>query len=102
MRWTKGRSGNPRGRPPRPRPLAAALRALERKRNDAGLTNARALADKLWALALAGDLAAIRLILEYTIGKPAAIQITTQTSDAKTYISISPDDWPDNTEEHQP
>jgi len=98
MKWIKGRSGNPRGRPPRPRSLAAALRALERKRNQAGLSNARALAATLWDLALAGDLAAIRLILEYSIGKPAAIQITTQTSDAKTYISISPDDWPDPTE----
>jgi len=67
--WVPGQGGNPNGRPKKGQALTDALRTLGNKRDvvtDEGRKIARkkALAEKLWALALAGDLQAIKLIIE--------------------------------------
>ncbi len=99
MPWTKGQSGNPRGRPATARAIAEHIRAAgavpvspddPRPRLDA-------LTDHLWNMALAGDRFAIRLLMEYIIGKPLPIAQDQAELDAfvKHYVTVSPDDWPD-------
>jgi hypothetical protein len=98
MRWTKGQSGNPRGRPPAGRSLAELLRAAGDAPVSVGDPRSRQalLVDNLWAAALAGDLHAVRLLLEYVIGKPLPIAQDQAELDrfVKHYVTISPDDWP--------
>lgn len=61
--WSKGRSGNPRGRPRSGDELGAILRqTVDRKR----------FAEKLCELCYAGDVQAMRLLLSYTDGPPTA------------------------------
>ena len=98
MPWTKGQSGNPKGRPPTARAIAEHIRAAgaapvsetdPRPRLDA-------LTDHLWNMALAGDRFAIRLLMEYIIGKPLPIAQDQAELDSfvKHYTTVSPDDWP--------
>ena len=99
--WPKCKSGNPAGRPKRQDSLAAWLRRIGRTKLDPdadhprGRTRDRAVIEALFTAALAGDLTAIRLILEFRLGKPPIMEINAQGDiHAKLYISISPDDWP--------
>jgi len=71
-RWQRGSSGNPRGRPPNERALSTILRKLLRAPapGQEGTSAREALCQQLLTRALEGDLAAIRLVLEYTDGKP--------------------------------
>ncbi len=68
--WRKGQSGNPKGRPPGIRDRRHALRELIEP-------HARELIDKALELARAGDVAALRLLLERAVpplrpvGQPA-------------------------------
>ncbi len=98
MPWTKGRSGNPKGRPAAVYPLADMLRAAGNAPVSEKDLRPRheALVEKLWALALAGDLNAIRILLQYTIGKPIPIARDQAELDRfiKQYAIVSPDDWP--------
>lgn len=73
--FPKGRSGNPGGRP-KGTGLTALLRAEleEPSAPGSGITQGEALAEKLVSLALAGDLAAIREVLDRTEGKAVARQ----------------------------
>ena len=75
--FPKGRSGNPGGRP-KGRSLTAILRAeLDAPvAPGSNVTKAEAIAEKLVSLALAGDLAAIREVLDRTEGKAVARQET--------------------------
>jgi hypothetical protein len=72
-RWQSGVSGNPRGRPPSERALSTILRRLLRAPapTQEGMSAREALCLQLLTRALEGDMAAIRLVLEYTDGKPA-------------------------------
>ena len=98
MPWTKGHSGNPRGRPPSGHALADLLRAAGTApfSEDDPRPRQAAFAEKLWAMALAGDLPAMRLLLEYILGKPLPIAQDQAELDhfVKRYVTISPDDWP--------
>jgi len=72
-RWQRGSSGNPRGRPPSERALSTILRRLLRAPapGQEGMSAREALCLQLLTRALEGDMTAIRLVLEYTDGKPA-------------------------------
>lgn len=68
--FAKGHSGNPNGRPKKGRALSDLLRTAGNKSHGEGITRKRALAEKIWEMALDGDLSAARLIYEYVDGKP--------------------------------
>jgi hypothetical protein len=70
-RWQRGQSGNPASRPPLGLTLAEHLRVeLERINGEDGLTTrAHELARVLVDLALTGDVAAIRTVLERVDGR---------------------------------
>jgi len=99
MPWTKGQSGNPTGRPRSGHSLAELLRAAGHMPVSDGdaCTREAALVDRLWAMALEGDLPAMRLLLEYIIGKPLPIAQDQGELErfVKQYVTVSPDDWPD-------
>src|SRR5215510_7557364 len=69
--WKKGQSGNPAGRPKK-RNLSEELRARAEEqypgRDDA--TYARIVAEKLFDLAVAGDLGAIKEVFDRIEGRP--------------------------------
>lgn len=78
--WSKGQSGNPKGRPKKGETLTDAIRKQVRKR-DVEYTDPKtgetkrmsrrdALAKKLWSLALAGDVSAIKYLYDRLDGKP--------------------------------
>jgi hypothetical protein len=71
-RWRRGSSGNPCGRPPSERALSTILRRLLRAPapGQEGMSAREAVCMQLLVRALEGDMAAIRLVLEYTDGKP--------------------------------
>lgn len=79
MPWTKGTSGNPAGRPRRGLDLAAELRKAARLRTEAGQTYKAALAARIWSSAIDGNVRAMRLILEYLVGRPS-IQPTAEAN----------------------
>ena len=98
MKWKSGTSGNPRGRPPKGQSLAELLRSEGSRPCDGERTPAtkkEALVAGLYDLALKGNLGAARLILEYCEGKPAPVQVHIENAPCKTYVLVSPDDWPD-------
>ena len=72
--WEAGKSGNPGGRPKdriRPALVLEAMRTV--KRNKVDVTQAQALAENLFRLALSNRQVAVpaaKLILEYIDGKP--------------------------------
>lgn len=73
--WKPGQSGNVGGRP-KIKPISDALRQLldepysGREKRFKGMTNACALATRLYELALGGDLAAMRELADRVEGKP--------------------------------
>jgi len=79
-RWQPGESGNPNGRPRKGMALAEALRGrLGREvtlADGTKVTVAEAVAGRLVALALAGDVAALRLLFDRAEGRmPLAIDL---------------------------
>jgi len=71
-RWKPGQSGNPGGRPKRT-PLIDACREVLREPvpgDPTGRIYARAIADKLAAMALAGDIRAAQELADRAEGKP--------------------------------
>lgn len=69
MAWRKGQSGNPNGRPPKEKALTTLLEQCGNVEED-GKTRKQRLAEELWALALNGDLPAIKYIYDRLDGKP--------------------------------
>lgn len=96
-KWVKGQSGNPRGRSRRGRSLAELMRAIAAERvafeDRAGakdeapevslLTRRERLVRVLWTMALDGDLAACRMLLEYMEGKPTQRMETQATQEVR-------------------
>ncbi|MBN2531886.1 MAG: hypothetical protein JXB88_03285 [Spirochaetales bacterium] len=72
--WKPGQSGNPKGRPRKNKTLTEILAKHGKKRDvkdgEKNISRKEALAKKLWALALSGDIAAIRYIYDRIDGKP--------------------------------
>lgn len=79
MPWAKGQSGNPNGRKALQPELAPAIRAVLRRKVSStdSRTNKQAVAEALVSLAIAGDVQAIRTVLERVDGKvPEPVQLT--------------------------
>ena len=79
MAWQKGQSGNPNGRPPAGESIAERLRELSAHRipftdpitgDQSETTYTDAILKQLLLNALNGDHSALRLFLQYTIGRP--------------------------------
>ncbi len=70
MPFQKGVSGNPGGRPKRKLVTDALVKELA-ARGPGKFTHAQEFAWKMVQLAIAGDVPAARLVLEYSEGKPA-------------------------------
>lgn len=67
--WKPGQSGNPNGRPPKSKALTDTLREVADMEID-GVSKKRILADKVWELAIAGDIQAIKYIYDRIDGTP--------------------------------
>ena len=75
-RFVKGQSGNPNGRRPKAKELsylAIVTDVITPDRFKAGI-------EKVWQLALRGDLSAMRFVTEYILGKPTQ-DISAETSE---------------------
>ena len=70
MPWKKGQSGNPKGPTPHALPISRLLRTVGNTRTEEGKLRKRALAEKMYEIALKGDVGAARLVYEYCDGKP--------------------------------
>lgn len=78
--WRAGQGGNPNGRPKKGEALSDVLRDLGRlrdvKKGDKKIARKRALAERVWQMALGGDIQAIRLIYDRIDGKATEHVIT--------------------------
>jgi hypothetical protein len=71
MPWVAGQSGNPSGRPPKGKTVSELMAEIaEAQRADAPVSRLEELVEKLFDLAIAGDVAAAKLILAYLEGMP--------------------------------
>ena len=74
MPFTKGKSGNPKGRPRRGASLAEELRRLLTHKTEDGVPGRRALAAALIKEALGGNIVAIKEVYDRLDGKVPALQ----------------------------
>jgi hypothetical protein len=70
MPFTKGKSGNPAGRPKRGAALTDILSYKLDQKTDGGKLRREVIADKLIELAEAGDLPALRYLFDRMDGRP--------------------------------
>ena len=72
-RWKPGLSGNPKGRPPKRECITSLLKEAMNSpcpQDKQKRTRAEIMTEKLLAMAIKGDLRAMKLIFEYVAGKP--------------------------------
>ncbi len=73
-KWEKGKSGNPKGRPKKEYCLTDILKEqgnIADVETPAGMiTRKNAIAKKLWAMAMSGDVAALKYLYDRVDGKP--------------------------------
>jgi hypothetical protein len=69
MPWSKGQSGNPGGRP-KSKPITEALLKELKAKGPGKLSHTQEMAWRLVQLAIAGDVAAAKLVLSYVDGLP--------------------------------
>ena len=76
-KFPKGKSGNPKGRPPVLKPLKEVIEKVMADEKD-GVSAMEAVVMTLRSRALKGDTKAIDLLLSYTYGKPKqSVDVTT-------------------------
>lgn len=80
--WKPGQSGNPNGRPPKPRCIVDALRSIGSEPFGEYESRIEALCRLVYELALKGTPWAVQFIADRTEGKP--IQMTVETVKNKT------------------
>ena len=99
MTFVKGESGNPNGRPKKGHSLSDLLLSALAEKGQKGIPKRKELMQVLLDMALAGDLDAIKVVLDRSDGKVLEKHQHTGSEggpiEVKTYVSISPDDWPD-------
>lgn len=78
MKWKKGQSGNPNGRPPKSKALSEELRRLlQRHAPGSKKSNLEVIVAKLLELAREGDKDALRYVFDRLEGRPAqALELT--------------------------
>ena len=69
-RWVKGKSGNPNGRPRKPKAFTELLRKLLAAKREDGRTRMEAIVEQLMAKAEAGEIDAIKYLCDRLDGKP--------------------------------
>ena len=90
MPFKPGQSGNPKGRPPKPLALTTAIRQCLRKKGPDGIVYRRRIAQKLVELADAGNVEAIRILLDRIDGKvPDALDVRASGELVVRYVN----DW---------
>ena len=84
MKFQKGRSGNPKGRPKKGESLTDILNLKLDKKNESGKLLREVIADKLIMLAEGGDIVALKYLMDRCDGKPKeSIELTNGTVDIK-------------------
>ncbi|MEX2444492.1 MAG: DUF5681 domain-containing protein [Alkalispirochaeta sp.] len=101
-RFVRGQSGNPRGRPKKGQALTEILEKHAKKRDvefhGRNISRKEALSQKLWSLALSGDVAAIRYIFDRIDGRPRQdmdlnAEIDTPSGVLVVPGTLDPEDW---------
>ncbi len=92
MVWKQGQSGNLKGRPKRGEDMASALRTVLRAKGEDGKQNKKAVAEKVVAMAKAGNTEAIKLIFERVDGKVPETRVHEGSKDAPVAIKVVYDD----------
>jgi hypothetical protein len=83
MAWSRGRSGNPAGRPPSEKAFANLLNVAVREQGKDGVPKLRRIVDQLVKNAVAGEAWAIQQVADRLDGKPALSMLpTVQKRDA--------------------
>jgi hypothetical protein len=62
--WSKGQSGNPKGRKPASECMADWIRRLADETDTSGMSKGQLVAEAVYAAALSGDMTACRIILD--------------------------------------
>ena len=86
MRYVKGQSGNPAGRPKKGETMTDALRAVLRERGADGRPNRIGIAKKIIDKALSGDTWAINYVFERVEGKVPDASESHQTGEQTIHI----------------
>lgn len=81
MTFEPGRSGNPKGRPPKGKAMADALRTVLNKSKD-GKQNKRAVAEKLVEMARDGNVEAMKIVFDRIDGKPVQTNVLEGNNEA--------------------
>ena len=88
MKFEKGKSGNPNGRPKKGESITDALMTYLAEVKYGKGDGKRALAEKLFALAMDGDVSAIKYIMDSVDGAPRQIAEVKQENDIRIVLDF--------------